>query len=216
MYFRYLFCSNSTIGRPGSSVPLSMTISKSATSSATNVAVGRQDGTIDIFTIMNDKQHQQHRLLQLVGYPTRGISFMEDGCLFIAGNDNGTICLWDVSRNRSDPNGAATNHNSYNTSSQHHQQPPVLVHHVLNSNSSNESSWIVDIQPLEDNRRFVTLHMDKTIQIWKLGQSLNQQHPVHTFQLDNVCWTIQRHGNDAKQRLISGSENGWIQIFSLE
>ena len=205
----------STLGRSGSSIPLSLVCQLNASLSTISFAVGRQDGTIDLYRFQLQKQQQQqkqqqYRMNQLIGYPVRSIDYTDDGQLLIAGNDDGTICLWDIGRTTNDG-------------------VPVLVHHILNSNNHN-NGWIVSLRSIYDNRRFVAMTIGTpTVSIWKLGQSIQQQQPIHTFQLDTQCWTMDRYStgvgtgveNHQQQQqkqsfLVCASENGYIQIFTVD
>jgi WD40 repeat protein len=153
--------------------------------------------------------------------------------LLIAGNDDCTICLWDTSRDGTSSILEQSSTTTIKTPSRdvttvaNLPSPPVLVHHIIQAHGNNSNGWIVNIRTLNDSRRFVSLcYGDASIRVWKLGQSLNQQQPIHMFHLDSpYCWTIQTidHNDSSKDAmngnskfLLCGSENGWIQIFSME
>lgn len=131
-----------------------------------------------------------HRLVQHEA-PVRAITFTPDGHLLISASDDGMLCVWDVTR-----------------------PIPVLVNHVVQAHGS----WILSITPLSDSRRVVTSGADGQIHVWSVGQ-LDQ--PLHTFSSDDMAWSIHamkttKGPNSLPPRLVSGSEKGTIQIYSLE
>jgi WD40 repeat protein len=167
-----------TWGSRGSAVPLSLCWHPVTSHT---LAVGRQDGVVDILTAT---KKNQHRLTQH-STPVRGLGFSDDGNLLMAGSDEQLMCLWDVSR-----------------------KTPTLVHHVLQAHKS----WFLDILPLPDSRRFVTVGADRTLHVWNVGQLYQ---PLHTFQVDQSVYSVQR-GPAGLPRLVTGSDTGWLQVFSLE
>lgn len=167
-------------GSRGSSIPLCLCWHPKNTGT---MAVGRQDGVIDILT---ESRSNQHRLARHKT-PVRAIAFTDDGHLLVTGSDSGTILIWDVTR-----------------------KVPALVHHVMQAHKS----WILDIQTLSDSRRFVTCGADRTIHVWNVGQI---HQPVHTFQTDSEVWTMARGPSTTTgPRLITGSDDGHLQVYSLE
>jgi hypothetical protein len=106
-----------TWGSRGSAIPLSICWQLNSSDSDPNttsgtagvLAVGRQDGVIDILT--SSKQHQ-HRLARHTA-PVRAVSFTDDAHLLVSGSDAGTILVWDMTR-----------------------KVPALVHHVLDAHTS--------------------------------------------------------------------------------
>jgi len=190
---------HSTWGSPGSATPLSLAWNNSNPSVQT-LAVGRQDGIVDLLSY----HKRTHRLLQLSDRPCRAVAFTPDGQLLVAGNDAGLLCVWDVHR------------------SSRSQQQPVLVHHVLEAHHH----WILRVECLSDSRRLITLGRDRRVHVWSVSQ---MDRPLHTFQLDTCVWTAhvlqqqpsQSSSSDgnittAPPRLVTGSDNGWLQVFSLE
>jgi WD40 repeat protein len=153
------------------------------------IAVGRQDGLVEI---LGDRSH---RLIQHES-PVRVVEFTPDGALLATAGDDGMLCVWDTLR-----------------------VVPVLIHHVVQAHSS----WILSLATLSDSRRFVTTGADCRINVWSAGQ-MNQ--PLHSFTSDSTAWTVHAQNSRNHQqsavaaktppRLVSGSENGGIQIFSLE
>jgi len=144
-----------------------------------------------VVDILSSNKKNQHRLLQLNHSPCRAVSLTPDGNLLVAGNDAGMLCVWDVYRSS-----------------------PVLVHHVLQAHKS----WILDIVCLADARRLVTVGAERQIHVWSVGQ-LAQNQPLHTFQLDSSVWTahaLQSSRKERAPRLVTGSDTGWLQVFSLE
>jgi WD40 repeat protein len=171
--------------------------------------VSRQDGVVDILFSAASKSSgnsKSHRLLRLVPSPCRAVAFTPDGALLIAGNDNGMICVWDVSGQSSRASSAMAT--------------PVLVHHVLRAHTS----WILNMACLPDSRRFVTVGAERQVHVWNVGQLTA---PLHTFQLDSAAWTVAipnssristkpaQHSNHATARMVTGSDSGWLQVFSL-
>jgi WD40 repeat protein len=167
-----------TWGSRGSAVPLSLTWHPVTSHT---LAVGRQDGVVDILTAT---KKNQHRLTQH-STPVRGLGFSDDGNLLMAGSDEQLMCIWDVNR-----------------------KTPTLVHHVLQAHKS----WFLDIVSLPDSRRFVTVGADRTLHVWNVGQ---MYQPLHTFQVDQSVYSVQR-GPAGLPRLVTGSDTGWLQVFSLE
>jgi WD40 repeat protein len=153
------------------------------------MAVGRKDGLVEI---LGDRSH---RLIQHEA-PVRAVEFTPDGALLATGSDDGMMCVWDTSR-----------------------AVPVLVHHV----SQAHGSWILSLAALSDSRRFVTTGADCRLQVWNAGQ---MSQALHSFTSDNTAWTIhvqniRNHqqsttAGKSPPRLVSGSENGGLQIYSLE
>ena len=170
--------------------------------------MGRHNGLVDI--VSSHKQYQ-HRLLTLAApdhnCPCRTVAYTSDGQWLVAGNDAGRVCVWDVNPQRR--GGGA----------------PVLVHHVTQAHTS----WILTVIPCPDHRRLLTLGAERKLHVWNMGQ-MTQNQPLHTFQLDggssssSTVWTASllvsttsRHGVATLQpRLVTGSDTGWLQIFSLE
>lgn len=194
---------NSTWASPGSATPLSLAWHPIQPET---LAVGRHDGIVDI--VSSHKQNQ-HRLLTLAApdhqCPCRAVAYTSDGQWLVAGNDAGRVCVWDVTRRTR--GGAA----------------PVLVHHVTQAHTS----WILSVVPCPDQRRLMTLGAERKLHVWNMGQ-MTQNQPLHTFQLEgnSTVWTASllgsttsRHGVGAaatQPRLVTGSDTGWLQIFSLE
>jgi WD domain, G-beta repeat len=85
------------------------------------------------------------------------------------------------------------------------RRSPTLVHHVVNAHAS----WILAVTPLSDSRRFITTGADGKVHVWSVGQIYA---PMHTFQSADQIWTL----NASRNRLVSGSEQGWLQVYSLE
>lgn len=167
-----------TWGSRGSAIPLSLCWHPVK---AYTLAVGRQDGLVDILTSTKKGQHR----LSNHSSPVRALSYTDDGHLLMAGSDEQMMCIWDVSR-----------------------RVPALVHHVLEAHKS----WMLDLETFSDSRRFVTVSADRTMHVWNVGQ-LDQ--PVHSFQLDHSVYTVQR-GPVGLPRLVTGSDTGWLQVYSLE
>lgn len=165
------------------------------------LAVSRQDGTIDLVPISSsasteESKQRLHRLSQLATAPSRALSFTTDGSLLVAGNDQGRLMIWDVAR----PSGV-----------------PAVVNHQVEATAG--SSWLWQLSPL-DGRRFLSLATDRTIRVWQVDQIHHQ--PLHSFtSSDDIrLWSIsgqalESNHNPHPPRMVAGSENGWLQVYSL-
>lgn len=120
------------------------------------------------------------------GTPVRAVAYTPDAQLLITGSDEGMLCVWDVNR-----------------------KVPTLVHHVVKAHTS----WILSMSVLSDSRRFVTCGADRKIHVWNVGQIYA---PVHTFLADSTAWTTHVTPKQDPQRLITGSEDGFVQVYSLD
>jgi WD40 repeat protein len=118
--------------------------------------------------------------------PVRTVQFTPDGSLLVTCCDGGFLAVWDVGGKQK-----------------------TLVHHVVNAHSS----WILDVVTLPDSRKFVTSGADGVIHVWKLDAMIT---PAHTFHTDHKNWTVAITRNKKPERLVSGSEDGWVQVFSLD
>jgi WD40 repeat protein len=149
------------------------------------LAVGRQDGLVEIIG------GKPHRLIQHET-PVRAVAYTPDGNLLVSASDEGMLCVWDVSRSI-----------------------PVLVHHVTQAHIS----WVLSVSTLQDSRRFITAGADRKLNVWNVGQMDQAQH---SFTSDDTVWTIHASStkkqltNEQPPRLVSGSEQGGLQIYSLE
>jgi WD40 repeat protein len=195
-------------GTAGSAIPLRLAWHPTRSDT---LVVSRQDGVVDVLFSASSKSsgggsnHKSHRLLRLVPSPSRAVAFTPDGALLIAGNDNGMICVWDMS-------GSSTSASATTAA-------PILVHHVLRAHTS----WILNMVCLPDSRRFVTVGAERQVHVWNVGQLTA---PLHTFQLDSTAWTLAipssrvstkppHNPNHAATRMVTGSDSGWLQVFSL-
>lgn len=197
----------------------------SSTTNASNHNNNASKGTMDL---------SPPRLIRLLPHvmesPVRAVSFTTDGQLIMAGSDQGMICIWNLigttnSKHHQQPQNQHHHHH-------HHTPPPQLVHHVLQAHSS----WILDLVAI-DPRRFVSCGMDQQLHVWNVGQIYQ---PAHSFSSDHVAWTLstiplassasssmagaaststnatplsQQH---EQFRLVTGSEQGWLQVYSLD
>ena len=152
-----------------------------------SIAVGRQNGLVEILG------EKPHRLIHHEA-PVRAVAFTPDGSLLVTGSDDGMLAVWDISRSH-----------------------PVLVHHVVQAHTS----WILSVTALSDSRRFITCGADRKINVWNVGQ---MDQSLHSFSCDDTVWTIHARTSQQRQivntqhpqRLVAGSEEGGLQIFSLE
>ena len=120
------------------------------------------------------------------GSPVRAVAYTPDAQLLITGSDEGMLCVWDVNR-----------------------KVPTLVHHVVQAHTS----WILSVSVLSDSRRFVSCGADRKIHVWNVGQIYA---PMHTFQTDSTVWTTQITPKLEPPRLVTGSEDGYVQVYSLD
>jgi len=151
-------------------------------------AVGRQDGLVEIFG------KRSHRLIQHEA-PVRSVSFTPDGNLLVTSSDDGMICTWDISR-----------------------AVPVLVQHVVQAHAT----WVFNLVSLFDSRRFLSCGADRQLHVWSFGK---MDQALHTFTTDDVVWAVDAlttrnqsnfSQNQTQTRLITGSENGGLHIYTLE
>ncbi|KAL7558066.1 hypothetical protein ACA910_009253 [Epithemia clementina (nom. ined.)] len=173
------------------------------------IAAGHGNGVVHLYSnklaAEGGTTTKHYRLNHLGESPVRALAFTSDGNLLVAGNDQGRLCVWDCSCQFK----------------QQQQQPPALVNHLAQAHSS----WILRIVAI-DSRRFCSLGADKSISVWNVGQF---QQPMHTFQSNQPLWsmalclgdTINSGTNklQAQQqapRLVAGSSNGWLEVYSLE
>ena len=153
--------------------------------------VGRRDGLVEIFGA------RSHRLIQHEA-PVRSVTFTPDGNLLVTASDDGMVCLWDNSRSGS----------------------PVLVQHVVQAHAT----WVLSIASLSDSRRFVSCGADQKLHVWGFGEMDNQA--LHTFTSDDVVWamdaltikcgSLASAQQSTQTRLVTGSENGGLHIYTLE
>ena len=87
------------LGSEGSSVPLRILCHPHK---AHTLAVGRQNGMVDLLTTNRKENHRQHHHKT----PVRALAFSSDGELLQAGSDQGLLTLWDCGR----PKPALVNH----------------------------------------------------------------------------------------------------------
>lgn len=184
-------------GSAGSALPLSLSWHPTQ---AHQLVVGRQNGQIDLLT---GSRKQQHRLTQQQQGSSessiRAVAVSPDGHLLVAGSDAGWLTVWDLQR-----------------------PVPTLVHHVRPDSAESASCWILGIAFLSDSRRFCTLGTDRKIHVWEVSQLHNQ--PVHTFATEMDQWTMQAFTTVTASssnavpatRLVTASDTGWLQVFSLE
>ena len=178
----------SELGRLGSSgsIPLSLCWHPTELT----IAVGRSDGLVEIIqstTTKNGNQHHQHRLTHHSD-PVRAIDYTPDGSLLVTCCDGGHVAVWD---------GLGVH--------------KTLVHHVVQAHAS----WILGVRVFADSRRFATSGMDGKIHVWQLD---TLHAPTHTFHAGGQTsnWAISLVQNRDPQRLVTGSENGWVQVFSID
>ena len=167
-------------------------------------AIGRQDGLVEILLF----ESKRHFKLMHHEAPVRAVCYTPDGHLLLSASDDGMLCAWDVSRG-----GLSTS------------QQPVLVHHKVQAHAS----LIFSVAPLQDSRRFVSCGADRRLNVWNVAQ---MDMPAYTFTSDQTAWSIHatESGNTGIEqgkprtaldrakpppRLVTGSESGGLQTFSL-
>eukprot|EP00536_Pseudo-nitzschia_multiseries_P009143 jgi/Psemu1/297162/fgenesh1_pm.250_\ len=162
-----------------------------------DLALGRQDGMVDIIVERSSSSHH-HRIIQHET-PVRSVAFTPDGNLLVTASDDGMVCVWDTSRSSA----------SF----------PVLVQH----NAQAHATWVLNLSAsISDSRRFVSCGADRQLRVWSAGR---MDEALHGFTSDDVVWTIDvltmgaANSNLAQtrlSRLVSGSENGGLHIYTLE
>lgn len=218
--------------RPGSTVPLCLCWSpvEHATGKGRLLVVGRQDGVMDVLLVQCRNCHRYsqpnsssssclvnlQRLSRHHHSPVRALAFTQDGNLLLVGSDEGLLTVWDTSR--AAPVAAESNAAPAST----HTTLAVLVHHVLQAHAS----WILQATSCMDGHRFITAGADKTLSVWDVRLGLHQ--PAHTFQTDAMVWTLHavtssttakttnHNNNRMPPRMVTGSDTGWVQFFSIE
>ncbi len=127
-----------------------------------------------------------HHRLTHHSEPVRAIDYTPDGSLLVTCSDGGHLAVWDVVGVHK-----------------------TLVHHVVHAHTS----WILDIQVLADSRRFATSGADGKIHVWQLD---TMYAPTHTFHTDQSNWAVAITEHMEPQRLVTGSDKGWVQVFSID
>ena len=173
----------------GSAVPTSLSWSPLAD----NLAVGRKDGTVDLYNFGQDDgaYRRLHRIL-CHSKPVRGLAFTSDAALLITGDDDGNITLHDV---------VQTNPTT----------PVRLVGAVISASLS----YILDLAPLPDGKRFVSCGADGLVKVWDV-RTLNSG-PSHTFadgKGTGIVWSVTSSSDG--RRLASAHDNGMLVIYSSE
>ena len=143
-------------------------------------------GRIDGLVELVHLTHKSHHRLTHHSEPVRAVDFTPDGALLITGCDGGHLAVWDIGGDQK-----------------------MLVHHVMHAHTT----WVLGICAMSDSQRFATTGADGKIHIW----TLNTLHsPTRTFHIDQCNWTIALTKNKEPQRLVSGSDKGWLHIFTLD
>lgn len=175
----------------GSAVPTSFVWSKSSDT----LAVGRKDGTVDLYKCYSDDYsdggyRRIHRLL-CHPKPVRGLTFTSDDALLISGDDEGTLAVHDVVR----PSNTAVG----------------LVGAVLHAHSS----LVLDLAPLPDGKRFASVGADGLVHVWDVGM-LNSG-AVHSFaegKGTGIVWGVSTTPDG--RRIASVHDNGMLVLYSAE
>jgi|AntRauTorckE5430_2_1112549.scaffolds.fasta_scaffold10712_1 WD40 repeat protein len=189
----------------GNSIPLSLAVHPLH---HLTFAVGRKDGTIDIYSAGNGNAggsiggsisgddlyghiRRCHHLIQHAGNPVRALSFTPDGSLLISGCDDGHIYIHD-------------------TSSFKQNDSIRMVAAIHNAHRG----YILSVDVLPDSERFVTSSVDKTVKVWNVGTPNNG--PVHSFDTghENMIWDVSCSADG--RRCVSCSDDGFVQVYSCE
>jgi len=162
-------------------------------------AVGRKDGTIDIFNSGIEKRdnvygnfRRCHRLHHHSGSPVRALCYTPDGSLLISGCDNGHLYIHD-------------------TSSFLQNETIRMVAVILNAHRS----YILAITVLPDSRRFMTSSADGTAKVWDV--SIPNSGAVHTFDTgrdEMMIWDLACSLDGS--RCVSCSDDGLVQVYSID
>ena len=175
----------------GSSVPTSLVWSRSSDT----LAVGRKDGAVDLYCCTpddySDTGYRRIQRLLCHAKPVRGLAFTSDDALLISGDDEGTLTVHDVVR----PNHAAVG----------------LVGAVLHAHSS----YVLDLAPLPDGKRFASVGADGLVQVWDVGM-LNSG-AVHSFAEGKgagMVWGVAVTPDG--RRIASVHDNGMFVLYSAE
>uniref|UniRef100_A0A7S1Z451 Anaphase-promoting complex subunit 4 WD40 domain-containing protein n=1 Tax=Ditylum brightwellii TaxID=49249 RepID=A0A7S1Z451_9STRA len=172
------------------------------------IAVGRKDGTIDVYAPSNYESPggataAYKRLHHFTNHfkPIRSLTFSSssssnggngsnDGALLITGSDDGHIFIYDIF--------------SRSTST-------TMVSSIPNAHTS----WILSTCSIPNSSRFVTCGADGKIKVW--DTSLVNAGAVHTFDTvggKNMVWGVSASYDSRK--MISCDDNGMIQVYSCE
>ena len=190
----------------GNSIPLSIAVHPLH---HLTFAVGRKDGTIDIYSAApagrgnghqvgngnGDDLYGQirrcHHLTQHAGKPVRALSFTPDGSLLISGCDDGHIYIHD-------------------TSSFRQNDSIRMVAAIHNAHRG----YILSVAVLPDSKRFVTSSADKTVKVWNVGTP--NSGSMHTFDTghEGMIWDVSS-SHDGR-RCVSCSDDGFVQVYSCE
>jgi len=164
-------------------------------------AVGRKDGILDLFStvIVEDLTsyyhsyghfRRVHRLTHPASNPIRALAYTPDGCLLIAGNDAGTIFIFDTSSPK--------------------QRTIRLVGSIFHAHKG----FILSITTLSDSKRFVTSSVDKTVKVWDVASPYSG--PLHTFDAGHVdmIWGVASSLDG--RRCVSCGDDGLLQVYACE
>jgi WD40 repeat protein len=155
-----------------------------------SVAVGRQDGLVEILG------ERPHRLIHHET-PVRAVSYTPDGNILITASDDGMICLWDTSR-----------------------AVPVLANHVMDAHRSwilclttlLDSRRFVSSGADGTVRVWTIGQMDQPLHTFQ-----NDNETAWT--IHSQAGDRKNHLQQSSQtppRLVSGSDTGRLHIYSLE
>ena len=182
------------------------------------IAVGRKDGTVDIYSQSSSLDETYYRSGELAfrrmhrlthsSHPVRALSFSQtDGALLFAGDDEGHLYSYDASCNskRGDMGG-----------------PVKLVACALSAHKG----WVMNLCAFPDGSRVATCGSDRSCRVWDAGMGLASSTPVHSFESvhDGLVWDVDcSRGHSSgfmdektsdRQKLITCGNDGCIQVCS--
>jgi hypothetical protein len=188
-------------------------------------AVGRKDGTIDIYSSTTSDHYDEelsfrrmHRLVDS-SLPIRGLAFSKpEGCLLFAGDDGGKLYSYDAS--------VASSSFASNGDAQKAAMCPIkLVACALTAHKG----WIMNMTVFQDERRVCTCGSDNSVKVWDCGMGLASSAAVHSFDGVHGGWVwdvacgsvvgdsgggVGGSGGGKKVMLVSCGNDGVMQVFS--
>ena len=186
-----------TVGE-GNSLPTALCVHPSL---PYTFAVGRKDGIIDLFSavILDDTSsfnhsygsfRRIHRLTHAVSVPIRALSYTRDGCLLIAGNDDGNIFIYDTS------------------------SPKQRIVRLVSSIFGAHKGFILSITSLPDSKRLFSSSVDQTVKVWDVASPYSGA--LHTFDAGHtdMIWGVVCSPDG--RRCVSCGDDGLIQVYACE
>ena len=185
------------------------------------LAVGRKDGSIDIYSAVSSEYSNEetslqfcrvHRLIESMA-PIRGLSFsLPEGSLLFSADDHGKLYVHDGSvatssfLEKKDPFQAISH-------------PIPLVSCALNAHKG----WIMNLSAFPDEKRVCSCGSDRAVKVWDCGMGLGSSVPVHSFEGVHGGWvwdvsvgSLGEGAGDGRNNLMLAScgNDGVVQLFS--